>query len=209
MEVPPMDKLEHPLLVLRGLVDIFYLGLSFFPNSPFFPPFSYVFLSYQMVPCPKCDRTFAAKSHLERHMPVHTQAGVWVHFSFWFRTMVKPYSCVVCGWRFHLLHNMQRHLATHKTQEKVPYTDNTNNFPPLSSLTPRFGCHNGFQHIYIFRESPRDPKKRKRQRKRSLRKPKSNVITSSSISMSNAMPMKLLSMVQLRSSHATIVTIIS
>jgi len=25
-----------------------------------------------MVPCPKCDRTFAAKSHLERHMPVHT-----------------------------------------------------------------------------------------------------------------------------------------
>jgi len=59
-----------------------------------------------MVPCPKCDRTFAAKSHLERHMPVHT-------------TMVKPYSCVVCGWRFHLLHNMQRHLATHKTQDKV------------------------------------------------------------------------------------------
>jgi len=39
-------------------------------------------------------------------MPVHT-------------TMVKPYSCVVCGWRFHLLHNMQRHLATHKTQDKV------------------------------------------------------------------------------------------
>ena len=34
--------------------------------------------------------------------------------------MVKPYSCVVCGWRFHLLHNMQRHLATHKTQDKVP-----------------------------------------------------------------------------------------
>jgi len=33
--------------------------------------------------------------------------------------MVKPYSCVVCGWRFHLLHNMQRHLATHKTQDKV------------------------------------------------------------------------------------------
>jgi len=59
-----------------------------------------------MVPCPKCDRTFAAKSHLERHMPVHT-------------TMVKPYSCVVCGWRFHLLHNMQRHLATHKTQDKA------------------------------------------------------------------------------------------
>ena len=33
---------------------------------------------------------------------------------------MKPYSCVVCGWRFHLLHNMQRHLATHKTQDKVP-----------------------------------------------------------------------------------------
>ena len=46
IQVPPMDKLEHPLLVLRGWVNIFYLGLSFFPNSPFFPPFSYVFLSY-------------------------------------------------------------------------------------------------------------------------------------------------------------------
>ncbi len=29
------------------------------------------------------------------------------------RVMVKPYSCHVCGWRFHLLHNMHRHLATH------------------------------------------------------------------------------------------------
>ena len=38
------------------------------------------------------------------------------------RTMVKPYSCVVCGWRFHLLHNMQRHLATHKTKDKVSPT---------------------------------------------------------------------------------------
>ena len=26
--------------------NIFYLGLSFFLNSPFFPPFSYVSLSY-------------------------------------------------------------------------------------------------------------------------------------------------------------------
>lgn len=52
------------------------------------------------IPCPKCDRVFAAKAHLDRHMPVHS-------------LMVKPYSCHVCGWRFHLLHNMHRHLATH------------------------------------------------------------------------------------------------
>jgi len=62
------------------------------------------------VQCPKCDRTFAAKGHLERHMPVHT-------------TMVKPYSCVVCGWRFHLLHNMQRHMATHKGGSGVDNQD--------------------------------------------------------------------------------------
>ena len=45
--------------------------------------------------------------------------------------MVKPYSCVVCGWRVHLLHNMQRHLATHKTQDKVPFKfEQTNTFQP-------------------------------------------------------------------------------
>ena len=49
--------------------------------------------------------------------------------------MVKPYSCVVCGWRFHLLHNMQRHLATHKTKDKVPVCK-TNHFQPEFSLTP-------------------------------------------------------------------------
>jgi len=26
----------------------------------------------------------------------------------------KPYACPVCGWRFHLIHNMKRHLTTHE-----------------------------------------------------------------------------------------------
>jgi len=30
--------------------------------------------------------------------------------------MAKPYECDVCGWKFHLLHNMERHKATHEFQ---------------------------------------------------------------------------------------------
>ena len=42
----------------------------------------------------------------DRHMPVHNN-------------MAKPYECDVCGWKFHLLHNMERHKATHEKGKKA------------------------------------------------------------------------------------------
>jgi len=62
----------------------------------------------QLIRCPfpKCGRKFAAKPHLDRHMPVHNN-------------MAKPYECDVCGWKFHLLHNMERHKATHEKGKKA------------------------------------------------------------------------------------------
>ena len=59
----------------------------------------------QLIQCPQCDRKFAAKAHLDRHMPVHNN-------------MAKPYQCNICGWKFHLLHNMERHRATHNRKGK-------------------------------------------------------------------------------------------
>ena len=32
---------------------------------------------------------------------------------------VKPYACPVCGCRFHLLHNMKRHIRTHEEQGDI------------------------------------------------------------------------------------------
>jgi hypothetical protein len=32
---------------------------------------------------------------------------------------VKPYACPVCGCRFHLLHNMKRHIHTHEDQGDI------------------------------------------------------------------------------------------
>jgi len=55
--------------------------------------------------CPNCDKDFSSKIELEKHLPFH-------------RKLEKPYSCVVCGWRFHLLNNMQRHMMTHTAMDK-------------------------------------------------------------------------------------------
>jgi len=55
----------------------------------------------KVIKCTKCPKTFLTKSDLEKHMLVHN-AGM------------KPFACPVCGWRFHLLHNMKRHLVTHE-----------------------------------------------------------------------------------------------
>jgi KRAB domain-containing zinc finger protein len=51
--------------------------------------------------CSKCPKTFPSKADLEKHMPVHNAT-------------TKPFACPVCGWRFHLIHNMKRHLTTHE-----------------------------------------------------------------------------------------------
>jgi len=55
----------------------------------------------KMIQCTNCPKTFMTKPDLEKHMLVHN-AGM------------KPFACPVCGWRFHLLHNMKRHLLTHE-----------------------------------------------------------------------------------------------
>merc|ERR1719481_82444 len=55
----------------------------------------------KVIKCSKCPKTFLSKPDLEKHMLVHN-AGM------------KPFACPVCGWRFHLLHNMKRHLVTHE-----------------------------------------------------------------------------------------------
>lgn len=57
--------------------------------------------SSKTLKCGKCVKTFSSKADLDKHMLVHN-AGM------------KPYACPVCGWRFHLLHNMKRHLVTHE-----------------------------------------------------------------------------------------------
>ena len=51
--------------------------------------------------CPTCPKAFSSQSELGNHTLVHN-AGM------------KPYACPVCGLRFHLLHNMKRHLVTHE-----------------------------------------------------------------------------------------------
>ena len=51
--------------------------------------------------CTKCSKIFVTKVELDKHMLVHNAT-------------TKPYACPVCGWRFHLLHNMKRHLDTHE-----------------------------------------------------------------------------------------------
>jgi len=59
-----------------------------------------------MFPCTNCEKTFAVRAELDKHLPFH-------------RKLEKPYSCVVCGWRFHLLNNMQRHMMTHTALDKT------------------------------------------------------------------------------------------
>ena len=55
----------------------------------------------KQFPCTTCPKVFLTKKELENHVIVHN-AGM------------KPYACPVCGLRFHLLHNMKRHLVTHE-----------------------------------------------------------------------------------------------
>ena len=51
--------------------------------------------------CTNCPKVFSSKKDLDNHTLVHN-AGM------------KPFACPVCGLRFHLLHNMKRHLQTHE-----------------------------------------------------------------------------------------------
>lgn len=52
-------------------------------------------------PCKTCSKVFSSKKELDNHVLVHN-AGM------------KPYACPICGLRFHLIHNMKRHLLTHE-----------------------------------------------------------------------------------------------
>ena len=51
--------------------------------------------------CNNCPKVFSSRNELSNHTLVHN-AGM------------KKYACPVCGLRFHLLHNMKRHLVTHE-----------------------------------------------------------------------------------------------
>jgi len=60
----------------------------------------------QPLTCNKCGKMFLTKEHLNKHMMVHNSG-------------VKPYACPVCGCRFHLIHNMKRHIHTHEEQGDI------------------------------------------------------------------------------------------
>ena len=51
--------------------------------------------------CPKCPKLFTNKKEFDNHVLVHNSG-------------MKKYACPVCGLRFHLLHNMKRHLLNHE-----------------------------------------------------------------------------------------------
>ena len=127
-EEPPTDKTEHPALAWRGWVKRFYtfsiLGCLSFSILLSFYPFLMCPYPIRWFPVPSVIAPSPRSPILSGICQCTRRLGFGCIFLFWCRTMVKPYSCVVCGWRFHLLHNMQRHLATHKTQDKVPRTKN-------------------------------------------------------------------------------------
>ena len=58
-------------------------------------------LEAKTLPCSKCNKMFNSKLELDKHTLIHNAT-------------TKPYACPVCGWRFHLIHNMKRHLTTHE-----------------------------------------------------------------------------------------------
>ena len=55
----------------------------------------------QTFVCPKCPKLFNNKKEFDNHVLVHNSG-------------MKKYACPVCGLRFHLLHNMKRHLLNHE-----------------------------------------------------------------------------------------------
>ena len=62
------------------------------------PPRTYV--------CPKCPKLFTSKKEFESHVLVHN-------------SVLKKFACPVCGLRFHLLHNMKRHLLNHEEEGDI------------------------------------------------------------------------------------------
>ena len=65
----------------------------------------------------KDGKPFPSKAVSDRHIllqrlvkNIYNQSTItWLFF----RKLEKKYACVVCGLKFHLLQNMQRHLQTH------------------------------------------------------------------------------------------------
>ena len=68
------------------------------PKVPSLPKLEQMLKTF---PCKSCSKVFSSKKELDNHVLVHN-AGM------------KPYACPICGLRFHLIHNMKRHLQTHE-----------------------------------------------------------------------------------------------
>ena len=68
------------------------------PKVPSLPRLEQILKTF---PCKTCSKVFTSKKELDNHVLVHN-AGM------------KPFACPICGLRFHLIHNMKRHLQTHE-----------------------------------------------------------------------------------------------
>ncbi|SCU97551.1 LAME_0F20054g1_1 [Lachancea meyersii CBS 8951] len=64
--------------------------------------------------CPQCDRSFARKSHLERHLVSHSEE--------------KPFSCSVCNKGFTTRQQLRRHEITHTKSFQCPYENCSESF---------------------------------------------------------------------------------
>ena len=73
------------------------------PKVPSLPKLEQMLKTF---PCKTCSKVFSSKKELDNHVLVHN-AGM------------KPYACPVCGLRFHLIHNMKRHLQNHEESGEI------------------------------------------------------------------------------------------
>ena len=56
--------------------------------------------------CPRCDRAFIKKEHMQRHLGIHVREG--------------PLKCETCGKRFHMQHNLTNHVRVeHQGLERM------------------------------------------------------------------------------------------
>ena len=76
------------------------------PNIPQLSPPRVEISPSRTYVCPKCPKLFTSKKEFESHVLVHNSG-------------LKKYACPVCGLRFHLLHNMKRHLLNHEEEGDI------------------------------------------------------------------------------------------